>query len=50
MRYAEEDMARLRVVDRGMMVGDVVAAESAPSARSGEKKQDTKGGKRIPGA
>jgi hypothetical protein len=30
VRYAEEDMERLRVVDRGMMVGDVVAAAAAP--------------------
>lgn len=30
VRYAGEDMAQLRVLDRGIMVGDVVAAASAP--------------------
>ena len=30
VRYADEDMGRLRVVDRGLMTGDVVASADNP--------------------
>jgi hypothetical protein len=35
VQYADEDMAGLRVVDRGLIIGDVVAAASAPLGQVG---------------